>query len=191
MADDTCWDFVSSQMVPLAMAGSLHSNSQLAAIADPKDVINTFISVLAHNLAEIPKNEVCICSMHNNSTPYIFSYSALSFIIFHHILAAQGHCCRHFNKVPPQSVQAVRVAKVMALLSTTGGELNVAKVEAALNASPQSRKSQQKFLRPDSTDTKICKARMGQGGNTTGQHCYIISQSAITVDDLTSIRQGI
>ena len=106
MADDTCWDFVSSQMVPLAMAGSLHSNSQLAAIADPRDVINTFISVLAHNLAEIPKNEVCICSMHNNSTPYIFSYSALSFIIFHHILAAQGHCCRHFNKVPPQSVHS-------------------------------------------------------------------------------------
>ena len=24
VADDTCWDFVSSQMVPLAMAGSLH-----------------------------------------------------------------------------------------------------------------------------------------------------------------------
>ena len=42
---------------------------------------------------------------------------------------------------------------MMALLTITGGELNVAKVEAALNASPQSKKSQQKFLRPDSTDT--------------------------------------
>ena len=79
---------------------------------------------------------------------------------------------------------------MMALLPTAG-ELTVAKVEAALNASEQSRKSQQKFLQPDSTDTKICKARKGQGGNTTGQHCYIIALSAITVDDLTSIRQGI
>jgi len=83
---------------------------------------------------------------------------------------------------------AVRVSKVMALLPST--ELSAPQVEAALNASPQCRRSQQKFLHPESTDTVICKARKGQGGNTAGQHCHIIAQSDITSQDLTSIRQG-
>ena len=83
---------------------------------------------------------------------------------------------------------AVRVTKLMSLLP--GTELSAAEVEAALNATPQCRKSQQKFLHPDSVDTKICKARKGQGGNTAGQHCHIIAQSDIASQVLTSIRQG-
>jgi len=58
VADDMCWDFVSSEMVPLAMASFPHSTTQLS---NPGDVVNTFISMLAQNVAEFPKNEVCMC----------------------------------------------------------------------------------------------------------------------------------
>ena len=57
VAEDTCWDFVSSQMVPLAMEGSPNSNSQLS---NPGEVVDSFISVLAQNVADIPRNEVCM-----------------------------------------------------------------------------------------------------------------------------------
>ena len=82
---------------------------------------------------------------------------------------------------------AVRVSKVALLPST---ELSATQVEAALNASPQCRRSQQNFLHPESTDTVICKARKGQGGNTAGQHCHTTAQSDITSQELTSIHQG-
>jgi len=51
--DDVCWDYVSSEMV---RASSPHPTTQLS---NPGDV-NTFISMLAQNVAEFPKNEVCM-----------------------------------------------------------------------------------------------------------------------------------
>ena len=88
---------------------------------------------------------------------------------------------------------AVRVGKVMSLLpsrNTSGMELSVSKVEAALRNSPNCRKSQQKFLHPLSKDRRICKSRKGQGGNTVSQHCFIIAQSVTDTDDLDNIREG-
>ncbi len=84
---------------------------------------------------------------------------------------------------------AVRVAKLCTIL---GSQLSSHNVEAAMCAKTNvSRKYQQKFLNPQSTDMNICKGRKGQGGNTTSQHCYIIAQSCIDKDHLDAIRKGI
>ena len=87
---------------------------------------------------------------------------------------------------------AVRLPQLCPLLSKAGGdpELTIVKMEAAFQMSTYSRKSQQKFLHPRSTDTTINKGRRGQGGNTCSQHCYIFRQEEITEDDLSSIRKG-
>ena len=43
--------------VPLAMEGSPNSTSHLS---NAGEVVDSFISVLAQNVAEIPRNEVCM-----------------------------------------------------------------------------------------------------------------------------------
>ena len=61
---------VPSEMLPLAIAGPLNSTSQPT---DPTDTVNTFISLLASNVLEIPKNKMC-------------GYKYYS-------TAAEGYCC--------------------------------------------------------------------------------------------------
>ena len=56
----TCWDFASSAMAQLATACSPHSTTH---ISNTGDVVNAFISILAENVSEIPKNEFT-CTRH-------------------------------------------------------------------------------------------------------------------------------
>ena len=69
-------------------------------------------------------------------------------------------------------------------------ELSVAKGEGACQNSANCRKTQQKFLHPLSNDTRICKSRKGQGGNTASQHCFVIAKSVLDADDLAAICEG-
>lgn len=52
----TRFDFISCEMVPLATGSSPHSTIQLP---NASDVVDTFLSMLAQSVSEIPKNEVC------------------------------------------------------------------------------------------------------------------------------------
>ena len=88
---------------------------------------------------------------------------------------------------------AVDVGKVVPLLpslTTSNMELSVAKGEGACQNSANCRKTQQKFLHPLSKDTRICKSRKGQGGNTASQHCFVIPKSVLDADDLAAICEG-
>ena len=81
VADVMCWDFVSSDM---AMASSPHSTTQLS---NPGDVY-TFISMLAQNVAEFPKNEVCMRRFINEAQvniimSYVTIFGMLSYTILY------------------------------------------------------------------------------------------------------------
>ena len=62
MGEETCWDFVSSNMAPLCSDTSPHSGGQLTSAADSQAVIGNFIHEVAKTVAEISKNEVLLAT---------------------------------------------------------------------------------------------------------------------------------
>ena len=89
---------------------------------------------------------------------------------------------------------AVRVEEVLLFLGKEGVNnslLSRVAVEAALAKSTSSSRSQQRFLRPSSTDTSLQKSRKGVGGNTTTERCFIIAQTYLDHHSLEAIREGV
>ena len=84
---------------------------------------------------------------------------------------------------------AIRTSQVLSLLPNKTVDYGL-RVQAALKESPHCKKSQQKFLHPESNDMQICKGRKGQGGNTVGQHCHIIKQITVDPNDIEKICKG-
>ena len=68
--------------------------------------------------------------------------------------------------------------------------LTKATIEAKILSTSYCSKSQQKFLDPKSTDTTIKPSVRGLGWNQTTQHCIIIQQSKLYVEQVDLIRQG-
>ena len=88
---------------------------------------------------------------------------------------------------------AVRVEDVLLLLGKEGVDnplLSRGAVETALAKSSSSSRSQQRFLKPSSTDTTLQKSRKGVGGNTTTERCFIVAQSHLDHNCLEAIREG-
>ena len=63
-------------------------------------------------------------------------------------------------------------------------------LERALKQSDHCSRSQQRFLKPTSSDTLLLKSRRGVGGNTTISRCYIISQQHSDPSKLQLILDG-
>ena len=76
--------------------------------------------------------------------------------------------------------------KVLLLL---GKNVNPLLTKAALKADINCCCSQQKFLSPRSTDTVVHKTRK-DGGNTTAERCFVISQSSLNKEHLRIICEG-
>ena len=91
---------------------------------------------------------------------------------------------------------AIRVRQLIEVLKDAGmSSRSVTKeeVEAELLSRGGNRRSQQKFLHPKSSESKIKAAIKGVGGNTTTERCIIVSQSLgmLNLDHLDKIRKGI
>ena len=63
-------------------------------------------------------------------------------------------------------------------------------VEASLLAIKESRRSQQKFLDPDSKDTELRPATRGLGGNRVLERCIVIQQNHFEEHIVDRIRPG-
>ena len=91
---------------------------------------------------------------------------------------------------------AIRVWHLIDVLKDAGmscRSVTKEEVEAELLSCGDNRRSQQKFLHPKSSDSKLHAAVKGVGGNTTTERCIIISQSlgTLNLDHLDKIRKGL
>lgn len=87
---------------------------------------------------------------------------------------------------------AVRVGEVLSTLKSVGIETTLTRLAVETDLlMGHSRKSQQRFLHPKSTDTTLKQPCKGIGGNTQTQRCIIVQQEMVDDDYLCSIREGI